>query len=77
MVENPKALADKLDTEHVKLRSCFLCGALTDRYVTDVVTGKKVPLCETCFLGRVYPSKQNIQKLKFWNLIFPIVERVK
>jgi len=59
------------------LRPCFLCDALTDRYVTDVVTGKKVPLCETCFLERVYPSKRNIQKIEFWRLIFPIVEKVK
>lgn len=56
--------------------SCFLCGDPTDRFVRDVVTRVKVPICKNCFEDRLYPSKKNRQKLKFWNLIFPIVERV-
>lgn len=54
---------------------CFLCGELTGTYVRDAVNHVKVPVCKNCFQGRVYPSKKNLQKLKFWNLIFPIVER--
>lgn len=55
--------------------SCFLCGEPTETYVTDAVNKVKVPLCIRCFQDRVYPSKVNLQKLKFWNLIFPIVEK--
>ena len=55
---------------------CFLCGDPTDRFVRDAVTGVKVPICKNCFEDRVYPSKKNLQKLKFWSLVFPLVERV-
>lgn len=56
---------------------CFLCGGLTDFFVRDAINHVKVPLCIRCFQGRVYPSRANLQKLKFWNLLFPIVEKVK
>lgn len=62
---------NKSSSEHL----CFLCEEPTETYVTDAVSKVKVPLCIRCFQGRVYPSKKNLQKLKFWNLIFPIVER--
>lgn len=62
---------NKSSSEHL----CFLCGEPTDRFVRDAVNHVKVPLCERCFKDRAYPSKANLQKLKFWNLIFPIVER--
>jgi len=64
---------DKSPSEH----PCFLCGEPTDRFVRDAVTHVKVPLCERCFKDRVYPSKANLQKLKHWNLLFPVVEKVK
>ena len=62
---------NKSSSEHL----CFLCGAVTDYFVRDVVDHVKVPICKNCFEDRVYPSKANLQKLKFWSLIFPIVEK--
>jgi len=63
--------------EPLKEHFCFLCGDPTDRFVRDAVSHVKVSLCEGCFKDRVYPSKANLQKLKFWSLVFPIVEKVK
>jgi len=64
---------NKNPSEHL----CFLCGEPTETYVRDVANFTIVPLCEKCFNDRVYPSKANLQKLKHWSLIFPIVEKAK
>lgn len=56
---------------------CFFCGVATDQYVIDVVNLKKVPVCEPCFWQKVYPSEDNLQRLEFWRIIFPLTEKVK
>jgi len=51
---------------------CYWCGRPTETYVRDEPTGRKVPLCEGCFM-KIYPSKKNKQKLYFWSAIYPII----
>jgi hypothetical protein len=55
---------------------CYFCKRPVETYVVDAVSKKKVPICEDCFT-RIYPSKRNKQFLRWWGLIFPIIEEEK
>jgi len=52
---------------------CYFCDEPTETFVRDVVSGKKVPICEDCF-QMIYPSKKNKQLLHWWTILFPAVE---
>lgn len=54
---------------------CHLCGAATDTFTRDAVSGDKVPICEKCFL-QIYPSEKSKQTLRFWATLYPIVKEV-